>query len=221
MSADLAAALPPAADPAGEVWAIVPVKTLLDSKRRLAHLLSAEERAGLVRNLLCHVLETIAGAAEIDRTLVISSDPEVWAVAEARGAIVVAEAPPPGLNTAVASALDVAGQNDIAGALILPVDLPFITPADIALMVESGLGSAGEPYAGVMAISPDKDGTGTNALFLRPPFAFDFHYGPHSLQRHLGEALARGVTVRLVYAPGLQFDLDTDQDLLAFRAALA
>lgn len=221
MSEALAAALPPQAYPAGEVWAIVPAKALRESKGRLSHLLSAAEREGLVRDLLRHVLQTIKEAPEVDRTLVISSDPQVWGVAEELGAIVVAETPPPGLNKAVASALDVAAQNGIAGALILPLDLPFVTVADIALMVESALGEPTETGSAVMAIAPDKDGSGTNALFLRPPFAFDFHYGPSSLQSHLHEALARDVAVRMVYAPGLQFDLDTDEDLLAFQAALA
>lgn len=203
------------------VWAIVPVKTLLLSKGRLAHLLSPQERALLVSRLLQHVLITATAAPEIDQTLVISSDPDVWAVAADYGARVVREEPPPELNTAVASALVVAAENGVDGVMVLPVDLPFVTPADIALMVDAGLDAPASPDQGVMAIAPDKDGCGTNALFLRPPFAFDFHFGPQSLQRHIAEAVERQVAVRLVYTPGLQFDLDTDEDLLAFQAAAA
>lgn len=204
---------------AGELWAIVPVKSLSASKRRLAQLLSPEQRALLVGDLMRHVLGMLSMVPDISRTIVISSDPDVWAMADELGAAVIPEVPPPDLNTAVAQAYAVAAGSAVAGVLILPVDLPFVTSAEISLLIETG---RDQPPAalGVLAIAPDKDGTGTNALFLRPPAAYDFHFGPQSLQRHIDEALKREVAVRLVYTSGLQFDLDTVEDLLSFQAAV-
>ncbi len=205
---------------AGELWAIVPVKSLSASKRRLAKLLSPEQRALLVGDLMRHVLGMLSMVPDISRTIVISSDPDVWAMADELGAAVIPEVPPPDLNTAVAQAYAVAAGSAVAGVLILPVDLPFVTSAEISLLIETGRDQPPDAALGVLAIAPDKDGTGTNALFLCPPAAYDFHFGPQSLQRHIDEALKREVAVRLVYTSGLQFDLDTVEDLLSFQAAV-
>ena len=104
------------------------------------------------------------------------------------------ETPPPDLNTAVARAFEIATHHGIAGVLILPVDLPYVTAEDISLMIETGLGQPpDETRRCVMTVAPDKAGEGTNALFLRPPLAFEFHFGPQSLERHIHEALERGI----------------------------
>ena len=220
-----------------DVWAIIPVKSLSESKGRLAHLLSPDSRARLVRNLLDHVLGTIQETSCITQVLVISSDPEVWQIAEGYGATVVHEMMPYGLNNAVSQAYALAADGGADAVLILPADLPFITASDINLMIDAGLGDGGgngtgavtamefapslaptvDPAQPVMAICTDRRGDGTNALLLRPLLAFDFRYGLNSLQQHIQEAVKRDYLVRLVNAPGLQFDLDTEQDWQMFQ----
>lgn len=206
-------------NPNGDLWAIIPVKSLSESKKRLAHLLSAEQRADLVRGLMRHVLTVVQQAPAITRTAVISSDPRVWVVGEALGVTIIQEEAPPDLNTAVARAFEIARHHEAAGVLILPVDLPYVTVEDISLMIATGLGPPSDGARGVMAVAPDKAGEGTNALFLCPAQEFEFHFGPQSLQCHIHEALAREIAIRLVYTPGLQFDLDTAEDLLVFQGA--
>ena len=44
-------------------WAVIPVKPLRDSKRRLEHLLSAEERAALIYQFLDNLLTVLDGLA--------------------------------------------------------------------------------------------------------------------------------------------------------------
>ena len=215
-----------------DVWAIIPVKSLLESKGRLAHLLSSGARARLVRNLLGHVLTTVQETSRITRALVVSGDSEVWQIAEGYDAQAVEEQMPYGLNSAVAQAYELAAEGGADAVLILPADLPFVTTADIDMMIDAGLGESGgngtgavtamefapalapavDPAQTVMAICPDRRGDGTNALLLRPALEFDFHYGTNSLQRHIHEALDRDYVVRLVNAPRMQFDLDTEQD---------
>ncbi len=209
-------------------WAIIPVKSLSESKGRLAHLLSPGQRAQLVRNLLGHVLAEVQRTARISRQLVISRDPEVWAFADAFGAKVVEEIPPYSLNRAVSHAFQIAVQSGANGVLILPADLPFVGTADVNLMIETGdgderengltIGNSGgiNRAAGavqpVMVVSSDRHGEGTNALYLRSAREFDFHFGKRSLLLHIREALKRDYLVRLVNQPGLQFDLDTEED---------
>lgn len=204
-----------------DIWAIVPVKSLLESKGRLAHLLSPESRAQLVRDLLLHVLAVVRETTRITQLLVISSDPEVRQIADAFGALAVKEEAPFGLNSAVSHAYNLAAQARAGAVLILPADLPFVTRTDLDLVIDAGLedsshGASSENPA--MAICSDRRGDGTNALFLRPCVDFEFRYGPNSLQHHIHEAIERSYQVRLVDARGLQFDLDTEVDWQAFQA---
>ncbi len=220
-----------------DVWAILPVKSLSESKGRLAHLLPPDARELLVRSLLDHVLLTIQEVPRITKVLVVSQDPEVWQIAESFGAVAVEEVKPYGLNSAVAYAYGLAAKGGADGVLILPADLPFVTTADINLMVDAGLNDwrgngtglatamgfesslalAVDTTQPVMAICSDRRGDGTNGLLLRPAMAFNFFYGPYSLKLHIQEAVERGYLVRLVEAVGLQFDLDVEQDWQIFQ----
>ncbi|UCC53760.1 MAG: NTP transferase domain-containing protein [Anaerolineaceae bacterium] len=222
-----------------DIWVLIPVKSLFKSKNRLAHLLTAEQRAQLIRGLLKQELAVLNQIPAITQVLVISSDPTVWALARQYGAQVEEEPGSQGLNIAVRRGMVVAAANGASGALLLPVDLPFITASDVMLLLNAGLDmpivnaqadklltSAGDNGSqcsksniSVMAICGDEEGEGTNALFLDPKTIFTFHYGPGSFQRHVQEANRRGLTVRIVHAPGLQFDLDNEKDWLIYQAS--
>jgi hypothetical protein len=93
---------------------------------------------------------------------------------------------------------------------------PGLTAADVAALV--ALAGADAP---TVVLAPDRHERGTNALLLRPPDAIPFAFGPDSLARHQAVATARGLPVRLYYAPGTALDLDTPEDLAALpeRAA--
>lgn len=225
------------------IWAIIPVKSLHESKRRLAHLLAAEERAALMQQFLRGVLQVLSEVEAIDQTLVISSDPRVWRLAQAYGALVEKEESAHGLNAAVTHAVSLAVARGATGTLILPADLPFLQAADVGMMLAAvavarpcPTGAAVWPQAPhvlanahahdshatedqrpQLVICSDREGDGSNGLLLYPPGAFTFHYGPGSFQQHLAEAQRRDMIVCTVDAPGLQFDLDTEADWLAYQ----
>ncbi|HMN31130.1 MAG TPA: hypothetical protein PKE45_23455, partial [Caldilineaceae bacterium] len=69
-----------------KLWLIVPVKPLQQSKSRLATVLRPRERAALMRHLLQHVLERAQAASLFMEIVVVSRDPEVWALAHLAGA---------------------------------------------------------------------------------------------------------------------------------------
>lgn len=192
------------------IWAIIPVKPLHQSKSRLAAVLPAAERASLIRGILRRTLAVLAGAASIDRTLVVSSDRTVLQTAVSHHALTLAEPGPQGLNRAVGDGVAAAVAAGAGATLILPADLPFLRPVDVSLMLDTlGWGAADE---GIMSICPDGGYTGSNALLLAPPQPFTFHYGRRSFSQHMAEAARRRRVRHVVQAKGLQFDLDTEQD---------
>ena len=201
------------------IWAIIPVKSLADSKQRLAHLLSAPERARLMQQLLRHVLDVLGEVPAIQTTLVISPDPTVHAIAAEYGVLIEPEAESAGLNTAVARGIARALAGGATGAVVLPADLPLLTVGDIEALLAPVSGSAlrdggrhDSRSAARLVICSDSAGDGTNGLLLMPLRPFTFHYGPGSFRLHVDEAQRRGTAVYVVRSPGLQLDLDTEQD---------
>ena len=189
-------------------WAIIPVKPLHDSKRRLSHLLLADERAELILTFLDNLLLTLNATPGIDRILVVSGDPLVTTLAEKYGALVLIEPAPTGLNAAVARGMAEVAEQGASAVLVLPADLPFVRVEDVEAILRP-LTAGRRP---LLALCGDEVDEGTNALLLAPPGDFTFCYGPGSYGAHLAEAVERGRATYTVDASGLRFDLDTEND---------
>ena len=198
-----------------QLWLIVPVKPFALGKSRLAPLLSAEERSTLARDLLMQTLKTVAAVKQLGGIIAISRDESALALARRCGASTLVETASPvqaavdpeaGLNHALRQARHVAVERGADAVLVLPADLPLLTPHDVEALIQ--LGADQNPCV-VLAGSGDG---GTNALLVRPPHVIDFAYGPQSLQRHKARAKAAGVAVHLLNSTGLALDLDSPED---------
>jgi 2-phospho-L-lactate guanylyltransferase len=198
--------------------AIVPVKALAAAKSRLAPRLSPDERAILTLRLFERVQEAVTGTAGIDRWVVVSSDESVRGRALVGGAEVVDE--PRALdrltdsadarqhNAALEHARTVAIERwNPAALLIVAADLPFLSTVDLTGLIERGTTDD------TVVLGVDRAGTGTNALFLRPPNAIPFRFGPDSLAAHRAEASERGLRFLVHDVPGIATDVDVPLDL--------
>ena len=92
-----------------------------------------------------------------------------------------------------------------ATILLLPIDVPLVTSAEIEELIEG-------TDTGVIVV-PSFDGTGTNALVRTPPDAIPSCFGPGSFRAHLDRARERGVPAIVKRPPGLLFDIDTPEDV--------
>ncbi len=191
------------------IWAIVPVKPLLMGKSRLASVLEGEERARLSRMLLERTLGVLKDTPKIDGTLVVSRDPEVLAIAREFGARTVLEHGQTqiDLNLALARATAVAKAFEIHGIIVLPADLPLVSPGDLQALVDE----IREPP--VVAIAPDRHNDGTNAMLMCPTGLIKFDYGPNSFNLHCMHALQAGARLEIIRRVNLGLDLDFPDDL--------
>jgi 2-phospho-L-lactate guanylyltransferase len=189
---------------AGKIWAVVPVKTFVNAKSRLAPVLGEQERRLLARRLLRHTLEALADAS-FDRVLVVSRDEDAIGLAHIMGMVGLRERART-LNQALRFAASYAIAQGATSLLVVSADLPLVSSADLVAM------KALPDFHGIV-IAPDRAGTGTNALYLSPPNAIHFVFGENSFAKHQAEARAEGLEVRVVQRPGLSFDLDTPEDL--------
>jgi 2-phospho-L-lactate guanylyltransferase len=189
------------------LWAIVPVKPLRRGKSRLSGVLSPEERNDLNRRLLTHMLETLSAIPEIEQILVISRDQAALSLAREHGAMTVLENGAPELNVALARATIVVKNYATRGLLIVPADLPLISPEDINAMLDIAV----DPP--VVVLAPDHRQQGTNALLVCPVGLIEYDFGPGSFQRHCERALQAGARLEILELPSLALDMDMPEDL--------
>jgi len=189
------------------LWAIVPVKPLRRGKSRLAEVLTQEERKDLNCNLLAHTVDTLTAIPDIEHVLVVSRDPEALALAREHGARTVQENGASGLNIALAKATIVARNYTTRGVLVVPADLPLITPEDVRAMLER----VKDPP--VVVVVPDQRRQGTNALLVCPVGLIDYNFGPKSFQRHCELAVQAGARLEICELPSVALDVDLPEDL--------
>lgn len=190
------------------LWAIVPVKPLRRGKSRLAGVLSEDERLQLNQKMLAHTVDTLRALPELEHVLVISRDPAALALAREHGARTVREAGTPQLNMALARATIVAKTYVTQGVLVLPADLPLITPEDVREMLRRAQGAGP-----VVVVAPDRRQQGTNALLICPAGLIEYEFGPGSFQRHCERARQAGAHLEIVELPSLALDVDLPEDL--------
>jgi 2-phospho-L-lactate guanylyltransferase len=189
------------------LWAIVPVKPLRYGKSRLAEVLTPDERSDLNRRMLAHTLDTLTAIPEIEHVLVVSRDQAALALAREYGARTVQENGSPHLNVALTRATVVAKNYATRGVLIVPADLPLITPEDVRLMLERAV----KPP--VVVVAPDRRQDGTNALLVCPAGLIEYEFGPGSFQRHCERARKAGARLEICDLPSLALDMDLPEDL--------
>jgi 2-phospho-L-lactate/phosphoenolpyruvate guanylyltransferase len=196
------------------IVAIIPVGALDGAKSRLGAVLDAEERLELTIQLARRTIAAAVAAGLIDEVLVITPDDAVRALAVELGARPILQRDS-GLNHGVIAARDEAVAAGARAILILPIDLPDVTPD--AIDAVAAVLRHGDPPT--VAIVPDRHGRGTNALLIAPPDAIDVCFGGDSAIAH--ESAARAAGARLVVLGGpLALDLDTPDDLLLAEPSL-
>ncbi len=195
------------------LWAIVPVKPLAKGKTRLAGILGPTERTQLNRDMLLHILAELAAVSEIERTLVVSRDSAVLALARDKGARTLSERQPAELNRALERATGAAQAYGASGVLIVPADLPLVTRQDLRRLIALGTRPP------VVVVAPDRRGEGTNALLVSPVGLIEYAFGANSYQRHLKQAAASGARLEVCDLVRLSLDVDLPEDLALVREA--
>jgi 2-phospho-L-lactate guanylyltransferase len=193
--------------------AVLPVKRFDAAKQRLAAGIDDERRRALAAAMVADVLEAIAAARTIERTIVVSGDPMAQELAAEAGAEVV---PDPADAGHVEAALAGIARAEAEGAecvVLLPGDCPLLDPRELDRL----LTGVPERYAGIV---PDRHGTGTNALVLSPPDVIVPAFGEGSRDRHVAAAREAGVPFEVEEVASLGLDLDTPADVIALTREL-
>lgn len=180
---------------------VVPVKPAADGKTRLAGVLSASAREGLVRAMALDTIAAAVATPEVPRVVVVTADGPLRTLLA--GTVDLVDEPGGGLNGAVRAGIDrAAGRGE--GVAVLLGDLPALRPDDLADALS--MASAHE-----RAFVADADGTGTTLLAALPGVVVAPAFGPGSADAH---ELAGHVRLAVVATSTVRRDVDVPDDLI-------
>ncbi len=189
--------------------AVVPVKGLTESKRRLSGYLSMDNRKVLVKALLEDVLSALVRAGVYSSILVISPDENIADAAQSHKASFVKQNNL-GLNSAVEQVTRLALKERAESLTIVLADIPLAEPRDFVELFKLG---GNEPK---VVMAPSLKG-GTNVMTTAPPNAIAPSYGRWSYARHLRMAQKKHLKACSLSNPRISFDIDTVYDLTRLR----
>jgi len=151
------------------------------------------------------MLATLTSARGLDRIIVATCDAEAASEARRWGVAVYEECEQRGHSHSADEAALRAMREGARTVILLPIDVPLATAAEVEALASVSQGT--------LAIVPDAEGTGTNALVRTPPDAIASRFGPGSFRAHLEQAEFKRLAVEVMRPPGLTFDIDTPEDV--------
>jgi 2-phospho-L-lactate guanylyltransferase len=184
--------------PSSRVGVVVPIRSFIGAKARLADHLDEDARAAVFRQMAARVID----AASPMPVVVVTSAPEVRTWAHLHGAEVLDD--PGNLDGAATSGTEHLRVSGLVRAIVAHADLPRARSlAPLATDLERP----------TVVLVPCHREDGTNVLSVPTDLEFRFAYGPGSFQRHLAEARRLGAETRVIRPADLTIDVDTPDDL--------
>jgi 2-phospho-L-lactate guanylyltransferase len=180
-------------------WIVIPAQSFDRGKTRLAPVLDAAGRRKFSRETFRHVVTAARRAC--DTVAVVSSSGEVLGLARRLGAIALGERKA-GLVAAAHQGLDFARGHRAGTVAVIHADLPELSARELGQLVRALSRHAG------MALVPDRDRDGTNAVAVRSKRVFSYRFGPASFAKHLSEGRRRRIRTRVLTLRGISRDVD-------------
>ena len=185
--------------------AVVALKTLSQSKRRLSAVLNDSQRCDLVEAMAQDVIFCLMTHPEIDTVHAVCG--EGWSRnAFPEGPLMVWQEAEKQEDGLIAAYEMIAAKTAPERLLFIHADLPFLGQEDISALI-----AASRDHHAV--ISPDLIETGTNAVLRWRHQSLPLCFGEDSFSRHQHAAKATETPWRVVRASGVARDLDEPDDL--------
>ncbi len=189
-------------------WLVVPIKPAVGGKQRLAAHLRQDERELLSHRLADRLLHCAVAVWPRERVLVVGGD--AWTRTTAgRLAVVCLDDPGAGQSAAVRQGAEFASAHGAQVVATVAADLLRVEAADLAQLRRAGE----RPEPRFLIAVPDREGSGTNALVVRPAGLDVYRFGPNSAGRHREVARQLGLDFHSLAVAGLAWDVDRLADL--------
>lgn len=183
----------------------MPIKDFARAKSRLGTTLTAEQCAQLAACMAADVITALQGCTSISHIVCLGEGPEIQAFATEHGCAFITEQSDAGLSANLDLAAQQLQDKGAQTLLIVPGDLPTITPADIDKLLNN--------HHGGLTVCPAVRDGGTNALVVSPPTGIGFLFGEQSCKQHIRAAETAGLKNRVVQVAAFDYDIDRPVDL--------
>ncbi|MBK5232357.1 MAG: 2-phospho-L-lactate guanylyltransferase [Thermoleophilia bacterium] len=195
------------------VIAVVTAKRFTAAKQRMSDGIPKAKRLALVEAMLGDVLQAVTSARQVTSTIVVTGEPIAAGLATEFGAEVIHDPEDASYSGAATLGAIRARELGADSVILLPGDCPLLEPCDLDRLL------TGMPEP-LVTVVPDRHGTGTNALVIRPPDAIKPAFGKGSCERHLGLAGTAGIPHTTEQVDRLALDIDTLADIDALTRKL-
>ncbi len=193
-------------------FGLIPVKDLSKAKERLKPILSQDKRTDLAYMMLRDVLIAFKGSKLIDKTFVVTLDPDAVIIAAELGIDVIDESEQLGESASVDYATSVCMRQGASSVLVIPGDAPLVTSDDIDSILEK------DNLINSVILVPSRDEMGTNAILRNPPDSIKSQFGHNSFIKHLEDARNKSLSVKIIKNPRIALDIDEPGDLKLFAS---
>ena len=185
-----------------QVSAFIPIKKYSHSKRRLASILSEQQRSDLSKAMATQTIKALIQSNICDSITLVTNDPHL--IIEGASSYFTESSLNQALNEAIACN---ESNNPI---LIMHADLPRINHRDLDNLVASFNES-------VISIVPDIEESGTNCLLYDASMKFNLQFGINSYALFLNEFKANDYRWNQHAIESLQYDLDSEDDYFKLK----
>ncbi len=188
------------------MWALVPLKILDQVKNRLATVLTAEERHGLVVAMLKDVLDALCNSPELTGVLLVTREPKIQSLLSSHPNLHFWQEP---ANCDLSASIRAASNHlkdglNASGVMIVPADVPMITTVHVGRLLQGHK---------KITLVPDDRELGTNCLICTPPNNIPLVYNGTSFIPHLTSAKILNLDPAIVHCEAFGLDIDTPEDL--------
>ena len=189
------------------MWALVPLKLLNQVKNRLATVLTAKERHGLVIAMLRDVIGALCNTHQLTGVLLVSREPLIQSLIPSHPTLHYWQEP---AGCDLSAAITAASEHlknvlGATGVMIIPADVPLITPQHIRRLLNKHK---------KVTLVPDDQQMGTNCLICTPPNNIPVLYDGNSFKPHLANAKKLNLDPLTVCCEAFSLDIDTPEDLV-------
>jgi len=185
-----------------QVSAFIPIKKYSHSKRRLASILSEQQRSDLSKAMATQTIKALIQSNICDSITLVTNDPLL--IIEGASTFFTESSLNQALNEAIAC-------NDSNNPiLIMHADLPRINERDLDNLAASFNKS-------FISIVPDIEESGTNCLLYDPAMKFNLQFGINSYALFLREFKANDYRWNQHSIESLQYDLDSEDDYFKLK----
>jgi len=198
-----------------DTWVIIPIKGVGEPKRRLANVLSLQQRIRLQLLMAQHVLSELYHVENLDTVMVVSENYEYKEQLCKRSEIFYHynEETTIDINRVLTKAAQLAQKQGATTIAIILADLPLLCANEVDQFIHNHVIRCDRPRVTLVS---NRDGTGTNCLAFSPPFNLPYVFGHNSFDHYSDLAQKAGIEFCSLDLPSLKFDVDEPNDLMFY-----